>query len=102
MGIERVIITVAEPRITYSPMAVTADDLRVIAYQLLDSLDVYDRFVEGWPYEHDAVPNEIVAYLVELDGSTSGAETSPGSRLRPGSRSNTTRPARRKRCTSSG
>jgi|GEM_PF-1619890 hypothetical protein len=84
MGIERVIITVAEPRITYSPMAVTADDLRVIAYQLLDSLDVYDRFVEGWPYEHDAVPNEIVAYLVELDGSTSGAETSPGVALATG------------------
>lgn len=44
-------------------MAITVDDLRNEADLLLDALAVYDRFVEGWPFEHDSVPSDVEAHL---------------------------------------
>lgn len=59
-------------------MVVTVDDIECKADQLLDALAVYDRFVEGWPYEHGSLPDDVERYLAELDGGTSETETSPG------------------------
>ena len=49
-------------------MAVTVHDLRDRADRLLDALDVYDRFVDGWPHERGSVPTEVEAYLTQRDG----------------------------------
>jgi len=59
-------------------MVVTVDDIEYKAAQLLDALAVYDRFVEGWPYECGTIPDDVERYLAEFEGSKSEAETSPG------------------------
>lgn len=58
-------------------MVVTVHDLQSKADQLLDALDVYDRFVKGWPYEAGEVPDRIEGYLTELESYTSGSGSSP-------------------------
>jgi hypothetical protein len=59
-------------------MTVTVDSLQSVADQLLEALDLYDRFVDGWPYERGAVPNDIERFVAELDGSVYGSETELG------------------------
>jgi len=58
-------------------MVVTVHDLRSKADQLLDALDVYDRFVKGWPYDPGGVPDRIKGYLTEFENDTSGSGSSP-------------------------
>jgi len=62
-------------------MAVTLDDLQATAEQLLDALDAYDRFFEGWPYESATVPSGVRGYLAGRDENTFGADVSPGEAL---------------------
>lgn len=59
-------------------MVVTVQDLRGKADRLLDVLDVYDRFVEGWPYDPGEIPDGIEGYLTELDSDAARSGTSFG------------------------
>jgi len=59
-------------------MAVTVHDLRDRADRLLDALDVYDRFVDGWPHERGSVPPEVEAYLTQRDGEARESDTQTG------------------------
>lgn len=56
-------------------MTVTVGDLRDAADRLLDALDVYDRFVDGWPYEHEPVPAAVEAYAREYGEGDGGVES---------------------------
>jgi hypothetical protein len=54
-------------------VTVTVEVLRNEAARLRDTLDAYEQFVDGWPYEHDTPPCEADAALaqpVDADGST--------------------------------
>ena len=54
-------------------MTVTVEALRNEAARLRDTLDAYEQFVEGWPYEHDTPAceaNAAPAQSAEADGST--------------------------------
>ncbi|MFB6189068.1 MAG: hypothetical protein ABEI57_04220, partial [Halapricum sp.] len=62
-------------------MAVTHNDLQATTEQLLDALDAYDRFLEGWPYESATVPAGIRESLAGRDESNFGADVSPGEAL---------------------
>lgn len=64
-----------------SRLIVTVDDLRATAERLRNALTVYERFVEEWPYESDAVPDPIERYLAERGGGRPGSEASPGAAL---------------------
>ncbi|WP_226023866.1 hypothetical protein [Halomicrobium salinisoli] len=62
-------------------MTATDDDLRATAERLRDALAVYERFVERWPCESDAVPDAVERYLAERDAGSPGPESSPGAAL---------------------
>jgi len=54
-------------------VTVTVEVLRNEAARLRDTLDAYEQFVDGWPYEHDTPPYEAdtpLAHPAEADVST--------------------------------
>lgn len=59
-------------------MAPTVDDLHDEADRLLDALAVYDRFVDGWPYEHDSIPSEVEVYLTRRNEDVSDSAMEAG------------------------
>lgn len=64
-------------------MTGTAGALHDAADRLRDALDVYDRFVDGWPYERGRVPVDVETYAADhaAEGSGVGSPAATGRTL---------------------
>lgn len=62
-------------------MSTTAEDLRGTARRLSDLLDIYDRFIHGWPYQNGPVSTEIGTELLKQDTEASESVTRTGMEL---------------------
>lgn len=62
-------------------MSTTAEDLRGTAGRLSDLLDIYDRFIHGWPYQNRPVSTEIGTELLKQDTEASESVTRTGMEL---------------------
>lgn len=56
----------------------TYDELEKKAHQLLDAVDIYERFEDEDLYNQQEIPSEVEGYIRELDEEALEEGTSPG------------------------
>lgn len=57
---------------------VTVHEIEASSERLREALDDYERFVEGWPYQSEAVPEYFERYLSDSEAVGAESEQSPG------------------------